>query len=446
MRRTMLTFRALRIACATALCGALLAGCQAKLMPTPVVFAGTGIDPVAEAHAGERTTMSRVFYATDRTPRQDPQTPAFFYTNKRDFGLRLGVASVDLAPGMTWEQLHEASLQGKRRENPAPRLTSIDELGPLWLEIPPLQAGPVENAAVADRFASQVQAALDESAVDEIFIFVHGFNTRLDDNCVIAAELHHYLGSQGVFMSYAWPSRGSLFAYSADKASAAYSVRYFRLFLIYLAERTDARRINIIAHSAGAPVAVGAIRELCLMHYDEGKEAVQSRYRLGQLVLVAPDMDLGVFENAIHDEMVGVPENMSIYFSTRDRALDFSAWIYGFARLGEPLTELSEGDMAFLRDHPDVSLIDVAGAEKNHGSWLGHSYFHNDPWVSSDLLMLLRHHVDPAARGLIKIDEQPIWTFPKDYPERSRAAARRLYQSGGVKEQIKAAIARHAGN
>ena len=76
MRRTMLTFRALRIAFATALCGAILAGCQAKLMPTPVVFAGTGIDPVAEAHAGERTTMSRVFYATDRTPRQDPQTPA----------------------------------------------------------------------------------------------------------------------------------------------------------------------------------------------------------------------------------------------------------------------------------------------------------------------------------------------------------------------------------
>lgn len=120
-----------------------------------------------------------------------------------------------------------------------------------------------------------------------------------------------------------------------------------------------------------------------------------------QLVLVAPDMDLGVFENAIHDEMVGVPENMSIYFSTRDRALDFSAWIYGFARLGEPLTELSEKDMAFLRDHPDVSLIDVAGAEKKHGSWLGHSYFHNDPWVSSDVLMLMRHHVDPAGRGLI---------------------------------------------
>ncbi len=289
-RRTMLTFRMIRISCAMALCGAILLGCQPKLMPTPIVFAGSGMDPNAAAIAGERTTTSRVFYATDRTPRPHPDNPASTYSNKRDFGLRLGVASVDLAPGMGWDELHEESLRAKRRKNPTPRLTSVDEIGPLWLDIPPLDAASVEDPAVAERFASEVQAKLDESDVNEIFIFVHGFNTRFDDNCVIAAELHHYLGSQGVFMSYAWPSRGSLFAYGADKASAQYSIRYFRLFLAFLAERTDARRINIIAHSAGAPVAVGAIHELCLMHYDEGTAAVQSRYRLGQLVLVAPPL------------------------------------------------------------------------------------------------------------------------------------------------------------
>jgi esterase/lipase superfamily enzyme len=406
----------------------LLVGCgRPPLMPTPMIFAGSGIDAVAETPAGERATTARVFYATDRTPREYPKTPFKTYTNERDYGLRLGVASVDLAPGRTWEELHALSLEEKRRGNPTPHLTKVEEFGSLWREVPPLQAASVEDAAVADRFASEVQAALDETALGEIFIFVHGFNTRFDDNCLVAAELQHFIGSQGVFMSYAWPSRGSLFAYGEDKASAQYSIRYFRLFLAYLAERTDARRINVIGHSAGAPVAVGAIRELCLMHFDEGAEAIQSRYRIGQLVLAAPDMDLGVFVNAVHDEVVGVPEQMAIYFSTRDKALDFSAWIFGFARLGEPLTELTATGLAFLHEHSDVALIDVVAAEKNHGSWLGHSYFHEDPWVSSDLVLMLRHHLDPAARGLVTDGDSPIWGFPKDYPERSRSVARGLY-------------------
>lgn len=434
MARTVSLIRTIGVASLAAVGGALPAGCQPKLMPTPVAFSGAGIDPIAEAPPEDRTTTSRVFYATDRTPRPDPATPASTYSNDRDHGLRLGVASVDLAPGKTWEELHGLSVQGKRRGSPTPKLTGVEEIGPLWLEIPPLDAASVENAEVADRFAAEVQAELDESGLDEIFILVHGFNTHFDDNCVIAAELHHYLGSHGVFMSYAWPSRGSLFAYGADKASAAYSTRYFRLFLVFLAERTDARRINIIAHSAGAPIAVGAVRELCLMHFDEGTEAVQARYRIGNLVLAAPDMDLGVFANAIHDEMVGVPEQMAVYFSTRDKALDFSSWIFGFARLGEPLEELEGRDLEFLHDHPDVTLIDVAGAEKEHGSFLGHSYFHDDPWVSSDVTLLMRHSVGPAERGLTRIEGTPIWEFPKDYPERVRAAAHKLYASDGDAE------------
>jgi esterase/lipase superfamily enzyme len=402
-------------------------------MPTPVGFDATGIDPIAVTESREEGTTTRIFYATDRMPSKSPTTPATIYSNDRDFGLRLGVATVDLAPDLTWEELHEVSLQDKRTRNPTPRLTDVDEIGPLWLSVPPLDAASVEDSSVADAFAARVRADLAASTQNEIFIFVHGFNTRFDDNCVIAAELHHYLGSEGVFMSYAWPSRGSLFAYSKDKASAQYSIRYFRLFLSFLAERTDAARINVIAHSAGAPIAVGAIRELCLMHFDEDPDAVRSRYRLGRLVLVAPDMDLGMFANAVHDEIVGVPETMNIYISTRDRALDISSWIYGFARLGEPLTALRERDLDFLRDHSDVSIIDVAAAEKKHGSWLGHSYFHDDPWVSTDVILLLGHGAAPDERGLTLLDGKPIWTFPPDYPERCRAAVRRLYgEDGGV--------------
>ena len=99
MRGTVLTFRAIRIACTTALIGAILAGCQPKLMPTPVVFDGTGIDPITDTRAGKRTTTSRVFYATDWTPRPHPENPVLTYSNDRDFGLRVGVASASVAAG-----------------------------------------------------------------------------------------------------------------------------------------------------------------------------------------------------------------------------------------------------------------------------------------------------------------------------------------------------------
>jgi hypothetical protein len=65
-------------------------------MPTPIVFDGTDIDPIAEPHAGKRTPTSRVFYATDRTPRQNPKYPSMTYSDDRGFGLRLGEPLTEL--------------------------------------------------------------------------------------------------------------------------------------------------------------------------------------------------------------------------------------------------------------------------------------------------------------------------------------------------------------
>ena len=407
------------------------AGCSPTLMPTPVAF-DSGVDPIGETPVSERDTTARVFIVTDRKPssRTNPP-PATFYSNDRDYGLRVGVATVELARNMTWDELHAQSLKTKRTRNPEIALTGYEQFGALWTDVPTLDAASVENREVTARFGDELRAALAASDRNEIYIFVHGFNTRFAPNTGLAAELHYYLGRRGAFISYEWPSRGSMFKYDVDKAAAQYSVRYFRLLLTFLAEETDAQ-INIIAHSAGATVAVGGVSQVWMMGYAEGLADVRARYRIRHLVLVAPDMDLGLFENAIHDEMPGVPEEMSIYISTRDKALSFSGWLHGFATLGSSLTQLTRADLAFLENHPDVEIIDVGGAEKDHGSWLGHSYFHVDPWVSSDVIMTLRFGpaAPPQERGLVKEDGDYLWSFPKDYPERARAAAARLYGGG----------------
>ena len=94
---------------------------------------------------------------------------------------------------------------------------------------------------------------LAQSRQKDIFVFIHGYNTTFEGNTTVAAELRHYLGADSVFISYAWPSRGKLLAYGKDKASARDSTRSFRLFLQFLADNTDARKVHLIGHSAGAP-------------------------------------------------------------------------------------------------------------------------------------------------------------------------------------------------
>ncbi|MEM9417973.1 MAG: alpha/beta hydrolase, partial [Planctomycetota bacterium] len=283
------------------------------------------------------------------------------------------------------------------------------------------------NRDVSDAFLDRLKEDLSRSGADQIYIFVHGYNTKLDSNTRIAAQIHHFLGGRGVMLSYEWPSRGNLTGYEADKASALYSVRYFRLLIDYLSDQTDART-TIIAHSAGAPVAVLALSQLGLAYGGDDGAAARERFNIDRLVLVAPDLDIGLFENAIHDELPSLPRQMSIYMSTHDRALEIAAWLRGVRSLGSGIDALTEEDLLFIQDKPNVEIIDVGPAEKRNGSWLGHSYFHSDPWVSSDVLMAMRFGAlaQPQDRGLVQSESGWYWTVPHDYLEHAIRCAQEL--------------------
>jgi esterase/lipase superfamily enzyme len=150
---------------------------------------------------------------------------------------------------------------------------------------------------------------------------------------------------------------------------------------------------------------------------------VREALRLGRLVMVAPDMDLDDFRDCVADGATEVPERTTLYVSSRDKALDFSAWMAGFARLGQPMQELTPKRVEFLEDDANVDVVDVVGAEDRVGSWLGHSYFHEDPWVSTDVLLTLATGAHPLDRGLQRDGEKKVFAFGKQYPDRARAAA-----------------------
>ncbi len=420
-----------RTALAAALLGC-ISGCANTLMPTPVGLDRTGADPFTQTPPELRSTEVPVFIASNRGVAEHvPANSPDHFNDKRTQQMHLGVMTVDVGTGkFDWTTLEACSRLDNRPDDPVVTLRSIEDFGAMWTGATALDPDPSLDLQVAGRFEAAVNAQLAKSASKELFILIHGFNTTVPDNAALAGELYHYLGRDGAMVLFEWPSAGSLFAYQADKSAATASIRAFRQLLNHVARRTECSKINIIGHSAGAPIAVEALHELRLMYASETATQVRARNKLGRLVLVAPDMDLDEFRDSVADGTTTIPERVTLYVSSRDKALDFSAWMAGFARLGQPLDVLSPRQVKFLENDANVDIVDVAEAENRLGSWLGHSYFHDDPWVSTDVLLALRIGARPAQRGLQFDHVSKTFVFGKDYPERARVAAKSLLSGG----------------
>jgi esterase/lipase superfamily enzyme len=228
-----------------------------------------------------------------------------------------------------------------------------------------------------------------------------------------------------VFISFDWASKGSVFSYEVDKANATFAIRQFRELLEFLADNTSAERINIIAHSAGNPIAVEALRQLSLKYYDLDDAEAQRRTRIGRVVFAAPDMDLDTAFSASVDGAGRITQGFIIYASRRDKALGFAGGIFGDVRLGNSIGKLADDERDSLIAN-NTQWIDVAEAEKHSSTWLGHSYFHDNPWVSSDLMLFLRTGATAEERGLVRDMETGFLVFPDDYKQQLPATADRI--------------------
>ncbi len=78
----------------------------------------------------------------------------------------------------------------------------------------------------------------------------------------------------------------------------------------------------------------------------------------------------------------------------------------------------------FMTSYP--TLIDVAAAE-NVAAGNGHGYFVKSPWVSTDLLLTLKHGFDPYKRGLRWDEVEAGWVFPESYPQRIRQVVEQIH-------------------
>jgi esterase/lipase superfamily enzyme len=282
-----------------------LAGCaapgpyQVNLMPAPDVFDEQSITPFTDtAPILKKGPYQGILYATDREPIDadaQPSSQDRFYTNARGHLLRLGLASIELGEGQfTWEEARRISLAKTRSDKYPLKVTGVDEFGILDRSFSGFEAPELlkrKSSAPARRFANLINQKLAMSEQKDVFIYVHGYKVIFDNPILVATELWHYLGYEGVFIAYAWPSTPKSLAYFADAETTTASAYKLRLLLEYLAQETAAERIHIIGYSQGTRLVTQTIFNLGLKHHDDTRDEVLHELRIGNVILIGSDVD-----------------------------------------------------------------------------------------------------------------------------------------------------------
>ena len=394
-----------------------------NLMPAPAVFENGAINLLPKGPPPVSYDDFRMLYATDRKPSDDPDVRPY-YLNEPGYIVRLGHARVKAGPpGSDWETVHRISLAKNRTGKYPLEVLSIYETGALPSTYSFLTRSAPEPTAPdlrGKKFAELVNQRLTASGVKDVYVYVHGFRVVFDVPVLVAAELWHFLGYRGAFLTYTWPSTPSVFAYLSDLEAAIIMARKLRSFLTYLAQETKAEKIHIVGFSAGSRLVVRALSQLALLNADKPDEQIRKDVKIGNVVIVGGDISHEEFGAALTDGLLRVPERTTIYVSSADRALVWARRLFRRDRLGQLWADdLPQRTDDFLRANPSLEFIDVTdAADSTTGN--GHAYLRKSPWVSSDLLTILAYDMGAAERGLEKEANLPVWTFPPDFIERLR--------------------------
>lgn len=399
-----------------------------ELMPAPDIYADGTVDHlIPEKDPFLSLPYNGILYATDRAP-NDAQAIAAgkpAYSNQRGYVLRMGVGDVNAAAAeINWEEARRISLLKNRDSSYPIAVREVEEYGVLATSVTPLldESFPgVAEAAGQQRFADAINEQLSKSNIPDVFVYVHGYKVDFNNPLLVATELWHFLGYSGAFVAYSWPSTPKTTAYVRDIDTAAGFARNFRLFLEFLAEQTNARRIHVIGYSAGTRLVARGFEQMAIASQYLPADKAWEKYRIGNLILVASDIDRSVFGEYLADGLLRVPQQTSVYMSDSDKALGVSRFLTDRPRLGQLWDSgaMPDDTQRYLEQEPRLTLINVNDAEGAH-SGNGHAYFRSSPWVSSDVLIQMAFDLPPIERGLVRQPDSPLWTFPPDYAARLR--------------------------
>ena len=394
---------------------------ELALMPAPDVYDDGNIDPFVDADPIGREAQPEILFATDRAPAAADDKRYEYYSNQRGHVVRLGVASIEFGydESITWDEARRISLLKNRTEDYPLKVAAVEEFGPLARTIRPFDEDIEPSEEPGRRFVAEIDRRLARSKSKDVYIYVHGYKVDFENPVLVASELWHFLGYQGAFIAYSWPTTAKKLAYLSDIENALASARALRQLVVYISEESQAERIHIIGYSAGTRLVSRVLADIGMLAYGLDEHEVHRRARLGHVILTGSDVDRAIIGGYILDGALKVPASVTIYVSDADKALGVSKFVFTRQRSGQLAEPDEVGPRArkFFEDEQKLRIIDVSNAEGSK-TGNGHAYFRSSPWVSSDILMTLLYDLEPADRGLVWSDSLPLWTFPNDYTKR----------------------------
>jgi esterase/lipase superfamily enzyme len=394
-------------------------------MPTPVIYQNAAIDPFAHLDPVHKSNTLDVFYATNRAAAAgSSQEYPNSYGNRLDSKLHLGTATVRMgATDLEWEELLQ-SLFDEESFSPIPvYLDSIREQAATDLGKSTTDALTPEQS----EYFAAINRELEQAVDKEIMVYVHGTKVDFVNSALLTAEIDHFAGRDFVGVAFAWPSHQNILYYltGIDVRRAVSSVGALKRLLKLLARHTSAEHINLLAYSAGGKVATQALYELRQEFAGTNRRASDNRLRLGSVVFAAIDVETDVFL----ERLPGISEladQVVVTVTDFDNALIAAKrFMGGKIRAGDKSAE--EGEIFYILKHnlSNVEIIDVSYGQEVRGFDIrGHHYWYRHPWISSDIIFLLRTDLPPIRRGLSETEMESIWYLSRDYPARIRQAVR----------------------
>jgi esterase/lipase superfamily enzyme len=264
------------------------------------------------------------------------------------------------------------------------KLGSIES--PSWLKLE-FSADPGKHMTilatdVLDKsvFAKQLKDAIGGSSKKDALVFVHGFNVSFKEAALRTAQLAADLHFEGAPILYSWGSRGRSLAYARDEVAAENSAERFEEFLKGIVAKTGAKAIHIIAHSMGSRTLSYALQTLV----NKGIAPA-----LANVIFAAPDIDaerFAQFAKAIQ----GVPQRVTLYASSKDRALELSSLLHGLRAglVGSTIVQ--------------VDGIDTIDASRVDSDFLGHGKFASTQSLLTDICDLIFRGSPPKDRNLLE--------------------------------------------
>ena len=390
------------------------------LMPTPAIFSATGKGPLDHIPETQRWKPRRVYYATSRERIDDLRR--IDYGNDESDRVSVGMAMVGFGnEDISWSDLNRLSSVPEREEIVNLSLIGLVEAG--YFDPESIQAGPANGAAawlIADLNGS-IEAARDK----DLLIYVHGAKVDFYNACVFAAQLDHFMGRDMTSLAFAWPTRQNIISYGTggDVRRAYRHSGALTTLLERLARDSVARRIHIVAWSAGGRVVTQALRDLHDRNMASGED-LREKFRIGTVYMAATDVPGDEFIEAL-PAINATVQRVVATGSSNDGALKMgSLFMGGDERLGmlreSPLTD-EQREIVFAADR--LEYIDVSmGSEQRGFDITGHRYWFNHPWSSSDLILAIRTDATAEERGLAPGPQPMLWTLPPDYLERIKAS------------------------